>query len=251
MRRVLIRVTMLAVLGAGLMIGCSPEPAQKVSSRTETGSGWTRPPAIESVRRLSDALLFAGLAEPGARVVLRSGTGAAYAAVANDEGRFEIRVVAPTGDTLLRTETQIGQDAAASPDQLLIIGGGHGPIAVLRAGGASRRLDSAPRLGAVDSDGRLRLASGRTPTPQRPVQVIVDGQAMPVTAGADGRWVLVVGPVSGSGQIRVDGAAFGWPGDGSRREGLGVERAGSGWRVDWSGPAGARQSTWLPDTPTG
>lgn len=237
----------MAGLVAVALGGCTPTPAQKTATQPQVGSGWVRPPAIAAVQRAPAGLVFTGMAEPGARVVLRSESGTAYAAVANGAGRFEIRMVMPPGDLLLRTETQVGQDAAPSPDRLLILAGGRGPIAVLRAGGPTRRLDAAPALGAIDSDGRMRLASGRSSTPDRPVQVVVGGVTMPVTPDADGRWSLVMGPPAGRDQVRVDGAAFDWPGDGTTGEGLLVERAGRGWRVVWSGPAGARQSTWLPD----
>src|SRR5690606_14778237 len=124
-------------------------------------AGWTRPPMIRAVQRLPDALVFKGEAEPGARVVVRSEAGPAHAAAAGGSGTFEIRIAPPTGDVLLRPETQVGQDAAPSPDRLLIVAGGRGPIAILRAGGPTRRLDRAPALGAVDSDGSMRLVSGQ------------------------------------------------------------------------------------------
>ena len=247
MKRVLSRATFMAGLAVAVLGGCTPAPVEKTSTRAVAGSGWTRPPVIDAARRAPAGLVFSGAAEPGARVVLRSDSGAAYAAVANDTGRFEIRMVTPPGDTLFRTETQVGQDAAPSPDRLLILAGGRGPIAIIRSGGPTRRLDPAPGLGAIDSDGRLRLASGRTSTSDRPVQVVAGGETMPVTPGADGRWSLVMGPTPGADQVRVDGVPFDWPGDGASGEGLIVERAGRGWRVGWSGPAGARQSTWLPD----
>jgi hypothetical protein len=151
------------------------------------------------------------------------------------------------GDLLLRPETQVGQDAAPSPDRLLILTGGRGPIAILRSGGPTHRLDAAPALGAIDSDGRMRLVSGRSADARRPVQIMVGGATMPVSPSADGRWSLGAGPPAGPDTFQVDGVAFNWPGEGPMGEGLVVERAGQGWRVGWSGPAGARQSTWLPD----
>lgn len=254
MKRVLSKAAVVTGLAVLVLGGCSPAPAQKTPAQPGAGTGWTRPPVMAAVRRAPGGLIFTGTAEPGARVVLRSDSGVAYAAVANGVGRFEIRMVASPGDLLLRTETQVGQDSAPSPDRLLILAGGRGPIAILRTGGPTRRLDAAPSLGAIDSDGRMRLASGRTATPEQPVQVVVGAGTMPVAPGADGRWSLVMGPPAGADQIQVDGTAFDWPGDAVDREGangggLTVERAGQGWRVAWSGPAGARQSTWLPDAP--
>ena len=247
MKRVLRRATVLAGVAAAVLGGCSPAPVQKAPLSPGAGTGWARPPVIAAVRRAGSGLVFTGAAEPEARVVLRSESGVAYAAVADSQGRFEIRMVATPGDLLLRPETQVGQDAAPSPDRLLILTGGRGPIAILRSGGPTHRLDAAPALGAIDSDGRMRLVSGRSADARRPVQIMVGGATMPVSPSADGRWSLGAGPPAGPDTFQVDGVAFNWPGEGPMGEGLVVERAGQGWRVGWSGPAGARQSTWLPD----
>lgn len=248
MKRAMFGSTTPGLLGCVLLAACSPsaEP-QTAEARAETAAGWTRPPEIASVRRGQGALIFSGQAEPGARVVLRSETGAAYAAAADDAGRFEIRMAPPRDDLLLNPETQVGQDAAPSPDRLLILAGGRGPIVILRAGGPSRRLDPAPALGAVDSDGRMRLASGRSPAGAAPILVQVGGESGRVTPDSAGRWRLVLTPSAGADEIRVGDARFIWPGEGAAVAPVGVARAGDGWRVIWTGPGDARQATWLPD----
>lgn len=234
---------------ASLAGGCSAPPAREAqaATTTATAAGWTRPPAILSVRRGPATLIFFGEAEPGARVVLRNDAGVAYAAAADDKGRFEIRMAAPQGSVLLRPETQVGQDAAASPDRLLILEGGRGPIAVLRTGGSTRRLDAAPALGAIDSDAEGALASGRTAQAGASVSVDAAGETVRVATDEAGRWSVVLGPIGSQGPIRVGETVFAWPGPGADKDGLQVERAGAGWRVGWSGPAGARQWTWMPD----
>lgn len=248
MKRAIFGKAATAALLAALTAACAPPATpERVSEVENVAAGWTRPPEIQSVQRARSALIFTGEAEPGARVVLRSDSGAAYAAAADGRGRFEIRMTAPTGDLWLRPETQIGQDAAPSPDRLLIVGGGAGPIAILRTGGPTRRLDRAPALGAVDSDGRMRLASGRA-TGTAPVPVMAAGETIPVTPDAEGRWSLMLRPADGSDEIRVGAGRFAWPGEADTRAGSSVERAGQGWRVAWVGAGGARQSTWLPDT---
>ncbi len=236
---------LLCVFGAA----CSPPPAPEAEAARSSAAaaGWTRPPMISAVLRVPDGLVFTGRAEPRARVVLRSESGPAHAAAADDEGRFEIRLTAPAGDLLLRPETQVGQDAAPSPDRLLIVAGGRGPVAILRVGGPTRRLDRAPALGAVDSDGRMRLVSGRGVPGGPPIELRAGGEAGSVTADVSGRWSLVLTPSAGPDEIRVGGRAFTWPGEGAMETACGVERAGAGWRVAWSGPAGGRQTTWLPD----
>jgi hypothetical protein len=242
-----------AIFGKTLLIcialtACSPSaPPRTAEADADSAAGWTRPPEITVVQRAQGVLLFSGEAEPGSRVVLRSESGAAYAAAADAEGRFEIRMAAPTGDLLLQPETQIGQDAAPSPDRLLILAGGRGPIAILRAGGPTRRLDPAPALGAVDSDGRMRLASGRSSTGAEPIPLQAGGETGLVTPDSAGRWRLVLSPSDGADEIRVGEQTFIWPGESGDAAPTGVERAGRGWRVIWTGPGGARQATWLPD----
>lgn len=242
MKRVMLSMAVLASLSAA----CSPSPPRRAGAGAEAEATWTRPPAIVRVERAGGAILVSGLAEPGGRVVLRRDQGEAFAASADGRGRFEIRVPAQTGHLLLRPETQVGEDAAASPDHLLILPGGHGPIAVLRAGGSTRRLDAAPPLAAIDSDGGMRLASGRTPPGTARVEVQSGGQTVQVAPDVSGYWSIMLPPHQGPDEIRVGGRVFVWPGESGLTQGLAVEQAGTGWRVRWSGPGNARQSTWLP-----
>jgi hypothetical protein len=252
MKRAIFGKAAMAVLLCVGIVACSP-PAPVTSEKDRvltTVGGWTRPPMIRSVQRIPGGLLFSGQAEPGTRVVLRSDFGPAHAAAADDQGRFEIRMVAPAGNLLLRPETQVGQDAAPAPERLLIVAGGRGPVAILRAGGATRRLDRAPALGAVDSDGRMRLVSGRSAPTGVPIELQAAGESGRVTPDPSGLWSLVLMPSAGPDEIRVGERTFIWPGEGAGGADAGtqVERAGAGWRVVWSGPAGGRQTTWLPDS---
>lgn len=228
--------------------GCMPEPEQPAHDAAGNPTGWTRPPEIAGVRRADASLIFVGQAQPGARVVLRNDAGAAYAAVADPDGRFEIRMAVPSGALLLRPETQVGQDAAVSPDRLLIIDGGRGPIAILRLGGPTQRLDPAPWLGAIDSDPQTALASGQTTSAGQVVAIGTGRDALEVRSGPDRRWSLLLGPLAAGTPVTVGGEAFVWPGAGDAGSDLRVERAGQGWRIGWAGPRGARQWTWLPDS---
>ncbi len=237
-----------AVAGVAVLGGCMPEPERPARDAAGNATGWTQPPRIISVRRAQSSLIFSGQAEPGARVVLRNDEGAAYAAAADPDGRFEIRMAAPSGALLLRPETQIGQDAAGSPDRLLIIDGGRGPIAILRAGGPTRRLDAAPPLGAIDSDGQSLLASGLTAAPGHPVAVSAGADALQVQSGQGGRWSVLLGSIAPGSVVRVSDQGFVWPGPGAPGSDLQVERAGQGWQIGWLGSRGARQWTWLPDS---
>lgn len=234
----------LMIAAAGLA-GCSDSPPQEAKAGATTSNGWARPPEITGVRRGPATLIFSGIAEPGARVALSNDEGAAFAAAADEAGRFEIRMTEPREHLMLQPETRIGQDAASSPDRLLILA--DGPIAVLRVGGAARRLDPAPGLGAVDSDGRSALASGKVTGDAERVSVTAGGQTVQVVPDAHGRWSVVLGEGGAPQAVRVGDTAFDWPGPGASASGLQAERAGAGWRVAWRGPSGAPQWTWLPD----
>lgn len=248
MKRAIFGKAWTTVILGVLATACTPAdaPRQSGDAAAGTAADWTRPPEITTVQRAGDTLVFTGTAEPEGRVVLRNDSGAAYAAAADARGRFEIRMDAPASDLWLSPETQVGQDAATSPDRLLIVAGGRGPIAILRAGGPTRRLDRAPVLGAVDSDGRMRMASGRTAGAEA-LAIRTVGEAVQVTPDASGRWSLMLRPSNGPDDIQVGEDRFAWPGEAEGASTPGVERAGQGWRVTWTGAGGARQSTWLPD----
>ena len=242
---------MLSMIAAVVAIGapaCSPAPPEQDQNRAAEPVGdWARPPVVDGVERTGTGLVVNGAAEPEARVVLRSDEGAAFAATADSRGRFEVGLPAPSEHLLLRPETQVGQDAAPSPDRLLILAAGQGPIVVLRPGGATRRLDAAPALGAVDSDGRVRLASGRAVPGPATIEVESGGETVQVAPDAQGRWSVMLAPHEGPDQIRVGGRGFLWPGQAPPSADLTVERSEAGWRISWAGPGNARQSTWLPD----
>lgn len=240
----------LAKAAAVLAVGaaaCSPTAPEQVAGEAEATREWARPPVIERVARAGSGLTISGVADPEARVVLRGDDGAAFAATADSRGQFEIRVPAATSHLLLRPETQVGQDAAPAPDHLLILAAGQGPIVVLRPGGAARRLDAAPPLGAVDSDGRMRLASGQVAAGTSMVEVQSGGEAVQVAPDARGRWSVILPPREGPDTIRVAGQDFFWPGGAADAQDLVVERLDGGWRIRWTGPGAARQTTWLPD----
>ena len=233
------------IASLGFLAACTGERPDPAAAPDQTVSAWSTPPRVETVIRTAGGLTVSGQAAPDARVVLRGADGAAFAASADAAGRFDIRMNAPAGDVLLTPETQTGQDAAPSPERLLILAGGQGPMAMLSPGAASRRLDGAGLLGAVDSDGRMLALSGRGPAGEA-VRITLDGRPAAVaTADAAGRWSAVVGPSTGPARLGVGAGLYDYPGAGDSD--AGAVRAGRGWRLTWSVPAGGSQSTWLPD----
>lgn len=239
---------MLCIVSCGLLLSaCQGREGRADAEVSPENDGWTRPPSIRAATMDRGALVVSGVAEPNGRVVLRTETGVAYGTAADAEGRFQLRAPLPAQTVLLRPETQVGQEAVTSAAHLLVVAGGRGPIALLKSGSAARRLDGTPALGAIDTDGRVVLASGFAPAP---VTVEAGGQPRRVTPDSTGSWSMMTDlPLTG-GSIRVGSVAWTWPGAGTLEAQAGAaraERVGQGWRVVWSTDAGAPQSTWLPD----
>jgi hypothetical protein len=228
---------------------CSGPADQPVEAPQAAESDWAAPPRIESVTRSAGALVVVGQAGPGARVVLRSPVGAAFAASADAQGRFELRMTPPAGDVLLTPVVQVGERAAAAPERLMILAGGAGPVALLSPGGPSRRLDPAPALDALDTDGAALVASGRGQA-GRAVSLSIDGgQPVSASAARDGRWTAMLGSAAPA-TVVVGGQRFAWSGAAPDRGGpLDVQRIGGGWKVSWPISPTARQTSWFPEAP--
>lgn len=234
-----VSVTMVAALSACSRDG---EGAPRASDAAAT-SPWVQPPHVQTARRDGAMILVQGRAGPDARVVLRGADGAAVAVGADATGRFELRVPAPPGDVRLTPEVQVGEDAAPSPETLVLIRGGVGPIVLVAAGEPTVRLDGQGVLDAVDSDGSAVIVSGRSKG--APPVVLIDGERAEVMRGPGRGW-RARSPGGGAATIDVDGTRFAFPGLGAQSDFTPV-RAGEGWRLTWpTGPSG-RQTVWLPD----
>lgn len=244
-------VAVLLALGA-----CSPAgEGAPMGAEAPRPTGWVAPPRIESVTQGPSGLIVQGVAEPGGRVVLRGHGADAFAAVADETGRFSLRMTSPVGDALFTPEIQVGEDATPGQERLLVLQ--QGPVAVVAGGEATRRLDQAPALGAVDSDGHALLVSGRA-QPNASVTVTVGGRTQQVGADSSGHWRVMVNGAEAM-TIRVGGSDFAYPGA-APGAGFSAVRAGQGVLVTWppiassstetadAGPAEARQSSWLPIT---
>jgi hypothetical protein len=230
------------IVGVLALTGCRPAP----ESRSVVGSatdGWIGGPRVERVLRRGDLIVVSGTTEPLGRVVLTGGDGVVYAAGADEQGHFDVRVPTPARAELLAVKAQVGQIAYPAPYRLLIAADPSGPLALLAIGAPSRRLDAGPELDAIDSDGRSALVSGRGAPESR----IAIGVPEPATVPTDsaGRWTVAVNALS-DGAIRVGSESFAPPplvpgGEDS------LERAGKGWLLTWRGTGGGRQVTWFPD----
>lgn len=240
MKRQMIALT-VAVLAA---TGCSDQQGGVAGpTGADEASPWVRPPVIDGVSWTGGVLVVRGAAGPNARVVLRAVDAAAVAASADGAGRFEIRLPPQHGHVRLTPEVQVGEDAAVSPETLVVIHGGAGPVVLIAAGQPTLRLDSAGALDAVDSDGATLMASGQTDK-AAPV-VVINGTDMTVASIGRGRWRAVTGRADAA-TITVNGRSFAYPGAGDAT-GFAIVRAGEGWRITWPVAPTGRQTAWLPD----
>ena len=237
------------VLTGMVLLGCfgCERRAGGVGVEAHGSDDWIAPPRILSASRRGNGLVIRGETSPNSRVVLRAQTGEAYAAMANASGSFALTVPKPTSHMLYQPEVQNGESAIQAPDLLLVVDGGRGPLALLRAGSPTRRLDGPQVLGAVDADPGRALLSGQVPASQETVRV---GTTMGVKAyrlGPDGQWVAAI-ELGGPQTLQVDNRSFVWPGLGQPNAAPpSYERTADGWRVIWQTPGGGWQSTWLPD----
>lgn len=242
-RRMKRRIIVLIALAAATAACSDAQPGAKGRAKAQPTSDWVQPPHVDAVLRDGAVLVVRGSAAPDARVVLRAGDGDAIAATADSNGRFELRLPALQGDVFLRPEVQVGEDAAASPETLVVVQAGAGPIALIASGRPTIRLDVQGILSAVDYDGRTLAASGRTG--EGAPAVLIDGQKAQAAPMGTGGWIAF-SPDRSPRQIDVGGRNFTLP-DLSAGAAPSVERAGDGWRITTTVAPQGRQTTWLPD----
>lgn len=235
----------LALCGVLMLAACGRGDDAAETKGVEPDS-WPAPPAVRTVILEGTTLVIRGVSSPAGRVVLRQDAGPGYAVTADTEGRFEIRLPRPTTDLVLAPELQVGQHAAEAPETLVVLGEGAGPAALLRPGASARRLGGLGALDSIDSDAGVLIAGGRAPAGSA-VQIEASGRRLQAVADAGGEWTQILGPATGPQRIVVGGQPYDYPGAVSGSGGVTAMRAGDGWRVVWTLPGGAGQSTWLPD----
>lgn len=209
----------------------------------EPVNDWVMPPVIEAVAPSNRELIISGRASPLGRVAISGSGGLAYAAGADEAGRFELRVPRPAQDTLFVVEARVGQRSYPAPYRLLIGADPSSPMGLLAVGTPTQRLDPGPSLDAVDSDRRAVSLTGRA-TPEAAITIDGTLRGSPV-AGPDGRWRLV-GAVDGPMTLSVNDTVY-RPVLSAGGVAGSLERAGDGWRITWSGSGGGIQTTWFPD----
>lgn len=237
-RRIIVMVALAAMASA-----CSSPVQQEAAAEGgASAAAWVQPPHIDGVVRDAGGLIVRGGTAPRARVVLRGQDGSAIAASADAAGRFELRLPPVAGDMQFTPEVQVGQDAAVSPETLVVIQGGAGPVVLIAAGEPTLRLDSRNPLDAVDTDGGAIIASGHRG--DAAPDVTIGGETVRPVQGR-GTW-RAMSSGGGATTIAVDGRSYAYPGAGGAT-GFAVERIDAGWRLTWPVAPRGRQSTWLPD----
>ena len=253
MKRRIVVAWVGAWVGAALALaGCNAPVEGTKGEDARLDDGWTGAPSISAVTLQGGRLLVSGDAPPRARVVLRGDQDTAFAAGADEAGRFELLVGVLSSPMLLTPEVQIGQFPAPGPERLVLAGDG-GPggsllAALLIEGGASRRLSPGPVVDSVDGDGHGLVVAGRA-KPGARISVSADGgAAVEAAADASGRWTAALSSIGDRpARIAVGGAAFAYPGP-ATGDGVGrIERSGDGWRLTRMLSASAKQTSWFPD----
>lgn len=246
------RIVVAGLCTALALAGCTAPVERSQHEEEREEGGWTASPRIRAVERQGAGLVVRGEASPGARVVLRGDQDIAFAAGADQAGRFELHVGALPKAVVLTPEVRIGQFLTPGPERLLLAGdgapGGAFLAALLIEGGASRRLSPGPTLDSVDGDGQGLVVSGRAGAGAR-VTVSADGEApLEVVADDGGRWTAAL-PSAGDRVVKivVNGAAFAYPGPAGGAGVGSIERAGDGWRLTRVLSPSARQTSWFPD----
>lgn len=242
MKRPIAHVLIVAALAAPA--ACREPPVPETRSVPQPND-WIMPPQIDAVVANGRDLTVRGLSAPLGRVAVGDPGGQAYAVAADSEGRFEVRIPRPERDTLFVVEARAGQLSYPAPYRLMVAADPRGPIGLLSIGAPSRRFDPGPSLDAVDSDGRSVFLSGRASAGSA---ITVDaGQVMRVVTAPDGRWSVAVTAAVVSAEVA--GIVYVPPSGPAAGEGR-LDRALDGWRISWSAPDGARQTTWFPDRGT-
>jgi len=247
--------------------GAGPDAPAKTSSARPSAdeAGFIVPPQAQTLRRLQDGgLVLTGTAPAGAVVRLASPAGSAFAATADDKGRWSITAPALARPALFGlSATSHGRTVQAQGYIALLPKGGSSALgALLRAGAGALPLGPTServRITALDLDAaRAAIVSGAAPT-GAVLAAAVDGVAAGEgAAAADGGFALsLIAPVElGPRRIEVSGPAasaaatvevraLSRPAPLPYRS----ERATDAWLIDWITPGGGVQTTYLFDSP--
>jgi hypothetical protein len=256
-------VLLAAAFGAAAfaVAGCSDPPHARKGAAAAQDGGYLAPPAPDTVRLDASGVVLSGHAPAGARVRLAQPDGQAVFAAVDAQGRWTL-LLGPSPDPRIFGLSATADGHTAQAEGYVVVTP-RGQAALLRAGGASVRIDSVagPGLRSVDFDAGGGLQVACAAPPRTTILLRLDGrQVAEGRADEAGRYVVSL-PTAGQPAIRPGPHLVEMGGDGfSDSAGFTLSPAPplatgplrsqltpAGLRLDWMTPGGGVQSTLLPD----
>lgn len=237
--------------------GQAPPTAPEEHARA---SVYVPPPTVLAVEAEGGgSVVIRGRAAPDERVRLIEMDGTAHGVTAGADGRFSLAMPSPRPtDRLISLNAQRTGQSVSSDGWLFSPATAPERAVMLRPGGPSRPVGSAPLLATLDIDAGGGAALGGAATPGQELQVRINGanRGRPVS-GPDGVWTLVLGSPLAAGEQRIQ--VIGPESQVDRtitplfvRPGASLESATvqGAIRVAWALPGGGAQTTYiLQDAP--
>jgi hypothetical protein len=247
----------LAAAACGRSAPWSTKAGGPTASADASNSGYREPPQVRRAARDPDgAVVFSGVALPGASVRLASPDGRQAGAVADSAGAWSL-AAPPGGPAIYGLSQEAGGRRDQAQGYLAVLPYGEPAGAELRSGAGAVSLAPAtgkPTIAAIDFDGTGAAVVSGWALANQPLRVLVDGVSVDEgAAGRDGRFFLslpkplasglrklqIAGPDGGT-EVSIDiGPAPAFAGV------MRASRHGSSWRLDWITPSGGVQSTVL------
>jgi hypothetical protein len=239
--------------------GGAHDAGQGDESAAAMEARYLAPPAPDTVRLDASGVVLSGSAPAGGKVRLAEPTGKAVFAPVDRQGRWTLPLGPSAEPRIYGLSATV--DGRTSQAEGYVLVTPRGEAAILRAGGAAVRIDSAPgpSVRSVDFDAGGALQVACAAPPGATVILRVDGrQVAEGRADAEGRYAASL-PAAGQPPVRPGQHQLELAGDGfSDRVPLMLSPAAplaagplrsqltpAGLRLDWMTPGGGVQSTLL------
>lgn len=252
-------VTALHLAVGALLSAChagQTAPQTTATSGTTAGEGaYHPPPRIVSASAGPSAIVVEGLATAGATVRVATPRGSVMVTRAGRDGRWRLIIQRSANVRLFGLAMIEGGRTVQSEGYLAIPPSG--PAAQLRAGSGTvvfAPWAGAPRLLAVDYDGKGGAMVSGIARPGASVSLSVDGARRDVSsADPQGRFSMALDepPFAGGHSLAVAAAGsqsqVSLPADpvALRQSPFEASPSGGGWRIVWMTPGGGLQATLL------
>ena len=252
------RLLMAAAVALAVLAACNGAgraPAEAPKAETEASGGYVAAPMLASARTAGGETVLEGTARPGARVRLGEPRGGETFAVADESGRWRMRLPAPAEPKIFGLSMAMDGRVVQAQGYILLNPAGRAALLRAGAGATAPGEPGSPRIAAFDFDREGGAVVSGVATPNAALSVRVDGRPSGAgRSGVDGRFNLALAqPITGGvHEIEIVGDAF--------RSAVAVDArpaapltagpfravAGAdGLRADWLTPGGGLQSTWI------